>query len=209
MRVELAEPNRFTRMLSYRYDRQDIPTITRITIDSRKVQPGDLFVPIAGSRVDGHDLAAQAVEAGAVALLVERKIPPLPTDPPVVMVADTIQELGSIAKSWRGTYTQPLVAITGSNGKTTTKNPAVEVLPSKYDVLGTEGSYNSSIGPPLTRMRLAAHHHIDAVSLGSLIRSTDQSSKIATVFVAMAGRSSHSGDSRLSFSAMSAISPLS
>ena len=167
MRVELAEPNRFTRMLSYRYDRQDIPTITGITIDTRKVQPGDLFVPIAGSRVDGHDLAAQAVEAGAVALLVERKIPPLPTDPPVVMVADTIEELGSIAKSWRGTYTQPLVAITGSNGKTTTKNLAVEVLSSKYDVLGTEGSYNSTIGLPLTLMRLGEQHHMAVVELGS------------------------------------------
>lgn len=167
MRIELTEPDRFTRMLSYRYDREDIPTITGITIDTRKVQPGDLFVPIAGSRVDGHDLASQAVEAGAVALLVERGIPPLPIDAPVMKVADTIKELGSIAKGWRGTYTQPLVAITGSNGKTTTKNLAVDVLSSKYDVLGTEGSYNSTIGLPLTLMGLGEQHHMAVVELGS------------------------------------------
>ena len=167
MRIEITEPDRFTRMLNYRYDREDIPTITGVTIDSRKVQPGDLFVPIAGSRVDGHDLAAQAVEAGAVALFVEREIPTLPTDAPVMKVVDTIKELGSIAKGWRGTFTQPLVAITGSNGKTTTKNLAVDVLSSKYDVLGTEGSYNSTIGLPLTLMRLGEGHHIAVVELGS------------------------------------------
>jgi len=167
MRVELAEPEQFTRLLRDRHGLEDLPEITGITIDSRKAQAGDLFVPIVGSRVDGHDFARQAIEAGAVAVMVERDFSPTSPHTAVIRVSDNIRELGSLAQAWREMYALPLAAITGSNGKTTTKNLVVKVLAKKFKVLGTESSYNSTIGLPLTLLRLGRGSEIGVLELGS------------------------------------------
>ena len=167
MRTALADPAAFTGLLRSRYGLEQLPEVKGITIDSRKARPGDLFVPIVGSRVDGHDFIRQAVEAGAVAVMVERDIPP-PAPPAVVIrVADNQRELGALAQAWRERYALPLVAITGSNGKTTTKNLVVDVLAKKFNVLGTEGSYNSTIGLPLTLLRLGGENEVAVLELGS------------------------------------------
>ncbi len=167
MRVELTEPDQFTRLLGDRYGLEDLPEITGITIDSRKARAGDLFVPIVGSRVDGHDFARQAIEAGAVAVMVERDFSPTSPHAVVIRVSDNIRELGALAQAWREMYALPLVAITGSNGKTTTKNLVVKVLAKKFKVLGTESSYNSTIGLPLTLLRLGRGSEIGVLELGS------------------------------------------
>ena len=167
MRIELAEPERFTRLLRDRYGLEDLPELTGITIDSRKARAGDLFVPIVGSRVDGHDFARQAIEAGAVAVIVERDFSPTSPHAVVIRVSDNIRELGALAQAWRKMYALPLVAITGSNGKTTTKNLVVKVLAKKFKVLGTESSYNSTIGLPLTLLRLGRGSEIGVLEVGS------------------------------------------
>ena len=167
MRIELAEPERFTRLLRDRYGLEELPELTGITIDSRKARAGDLFVPIVGSRVDGHDFARQAIEAGAVAVMVERDFSPTSPHAVVIRVSDNIRELGALAQAWREMYALPLMAITGSNGKTTTKNLVVKVLAKKFKVLGTESSYNSTIGLPLTLLRLGRGSEIGVLELGS------------------------------------------
>ncbi|UCH63742.1 MAG: UDP-N-acetylmuramoyl-tripeptide--D-alanyl-D-alanine ligase [Fidelibacterota bacterium] len=167
MRIELAESKRFTRLLQDRYGLGSIPEIRGITIDSRKARAGDLFVPIVGSRADGHDFASEAMEAGAVAVMVERDISPLAPPAVVIKVADNIRELGALAQVWRQMYQPRVVAITGSNGKTTTKNLVVGILAMKYKVLGTEGSYNSTISLPLTLLRIGQKNEIAVLELGS------------------------------------------
>lgn len=166
MRIELAAPQSFRQMLAEHFGRSDLPAISGITIDSRLVQPGDLFVPIVGRRVDGHDLAAAAVRSGAVAVMVEREIEPLPKAV-VIPVASNVKELGALAKIWRSKYDLPLVAITGSNGKTTTKNLIVDVLARRLTVLGTDRSYNGTIGLPLTILRTGPDTELIVVELGS------------------------------------------
>jgi len=167
MRIELVEPERFTRLLQDRYDLKSIPEIRGITIDSRKTRAGDLFVPIVGSRADGHDFAFEATEAGAVTVMAERDISPLSPPTVVIRVPDNIRELGALAQAWREMYAPRVVAITGSNGKTTTKNLVAEVLAKQYKVLGTESSYNSTIGLPLTLLRLGKENEIVVLELGS------------------------------------------
>ena len=167
MRIELAEPERFTRLLCDRYGLKGVPEIRGITIDSRKTRAGDLFVPIVGSRADGHDFIPQAIKAGAVAVMIERDISPLPSPTVGIRVPDNIQELGALAQVWREMYAPRVVAITGSNGKTTTKNLVVAVLAKQYKVQGTESSYNSTIGLPLTLLRLGRDTEVMVLELGS------------------------------------------
>ena len=167
MRISLAEPTRLRRLLAQRYNLPDFPEVGGISSDSREVEPGDLFVPIVGSRVDGHDFIPPAVAAGAVAVMAERDVPALQARFPLIRVPGTVSELGSLARSWLDEFDLPVVAITGSNGKTTTKNLAVAVLTQRYQVLGTQGSYNSTIGLPLTVLRLGAGDELAVLEMGS------------------------------------------
>ncbi|UCD38119.1 MAG: UDP-N-acetylmuramoyl-tripeptide--D-alanyl-D-alanine ligase [Fidelibacterota bacterium] len=167
MRIDLAEPARLTALLREHYSLDDLPEIKGITIDSRQVRVGDMFVPIVGNRADGHTFIPNAVESGAVAVMAEHPIPPLPAKTAVIQVSDTIEELGTLARIWRGSHTPNVVAITGSNGKTTTKNLVIDILATKFKVLGTESSYNSTIGLPLTLLRLDQECEIAVLELGS------------------------------------------
>ncbi len=167
MRVELADPTGFARLLAERYGLQSPPDVLGVSIDSRRVQAGDLFLAIVGSHADGHDFIPQAVEAGAVAVMVQRPVPALPAGVAGIEVDDVVREMGALAQAWRDQHSMPVVAITGSNGKTTTKNLAVEVLSQKFRVLGTEGSLNSTIGLPLTLFRLGPAHQLAVLELGS------------------------------------------
>jgi len=167
MRIELTAPGRFTELLRHRYDRMDIPRITGITIDSRQARVGDLFISIVGNQCDGHDFAHLAIESGAVAVMAERDIPGLPSKAIVIPTTNTIRELGDIAQVWRDMYSPRTIGITGSNGKTTTKNLSVSILKKKYSVLGTEHSYNSTIGLPLTLLRLGQKSEVLVLEMGS------------------------------------------
>lgn len=167
MRIELTAPGRFTELLRHRYSLVGIPRITGITIDSRLARAGDLFVSIVGDRSDGHDFAHLAVESGAVAVMAEREITGLPSKAAVIPTTDTIRELGALAQAWRDMYSPRTIGITGSNGKTTTKNLSVSVLQKRYSVLGTEHSYNSTIGLPLTLLRLGQKSEVLILEMGS------------------------------------------
>jgi UDP-N-acetylmuramoyl-tripeptide--D-alanyl-D-alanine ligase len=135
-----------------------------VSIDSRTLEPGDLFVAIKGERFDGHDFAAAAVERGACGLIVSRQ---LPVSVPQVVVADTLEALARGAQAWRQQFTLPLVGVGGSNGKTTTKEMLAAILARLGRTLATRGNLNNHIGVPLTLFRLAEGHRAAVVEMGA------------------------------------------
>ena len=120
-----------------------------VTIDSRKNVMNSLFVPLKGERVDGHDFIKQAFEAGAICSLTERDAENI-SGKIIIKVDNASEALKNLAEYYRGLFSMPIVAITGSSGKTTTKELIASVLSKKYKVLKTEGNYNNEIGLPLT-----------------------------------------------------------
>lgn len=137
-----------------------------VTTDTRRVGPGEVFVALRGERFDGHAFVAAAGEAGALAAIVER---PVTADIPVLVVGDTRQALLRIGRAWRARFALPLVAVTGSNGKTTTKEMIAAILAAWHGqdaVLATRGNLNNEIGVPLTLLRLRGTHRAAVVELG-------------------------------------------
>ena len=106
------------RNVKHDYHGEDIP-FCGASIDTRKIEPGDLFIALKGERVDGHDYIAEAKKGGAAALMVNH---PVASSLPQIIVNDTVLALGHLAKSYRAQFTLPVIALTGSCGKTGTKN---------------------------------------------------------------------------------------
>jgi UDP-N-acetylmuramoyl-tripeptide--D-alanyl-D-alanine ligase len=142
----------------------------RVHSDTRTLQTGDLFVALRGERFDANDFLAQARQSGAVAALAERGL--LEAGLPGLLVPDAKAALGQLAAAWRRQHAIPVIAITGSNGKTTTTQMVASVLRAWVgdDALATQGNYNNDIGVPLTLMRLRhddeRSHRAAVVELG-------------------------------------------
>ena len=136
-----------------------------VSIDSRTLEPGALFVAIRGERFDGHEFLAQARARGAAAALVERDVE-APAGLALVRVADSVQALAALARDVRRSLALPVVAVTGSVGKTTTKDMTAELLSGFGPVLKTEGNLNNQYGLPLTLLRLTSDHKAAVVELG-------------------------------------------
>ncbi len=138
--------------------------INKISIDTRSLQAGDLYLAIKGDKFDGNDFVEQAEQAGAAALLLERNVdPPLPK----IIVPDTRLALAKIAGAVRCEMALPVCAITGSNGKTTVKEMVAAILSVNARVLSTQGNFNNDIGVPLTLLRLENHHEFAVIEMGA------------------------------------------
>jgi UDP-N-acetylmuramoyl-tripeptide--D-alanyl-D-alanine ligase len=125
--------------------------ITSVSTDSRQLRPGALFVALQGARFDGHEFVAQARQQGAAGALVSR---PLAVALPQLRVADTRLALGRLGAAWRQRFQGPVIALTGSNGKTTVKEMVAAILRGRGRVLATAGNLNNDIGVPLTLLKL-------------------------------------------------------
>ena len=141
-------------------------TIKNVCTDTRRLKPGDLFVALAGERFDGHNYVKQAAEAGAAALMLAKSTPDLPPDIPVVMVPHTLTAMQKLAKYNRSRFDIPVIGITGSNGKTTTKDLVAAVMSSRFSVLKTKGNFNNEIGLPLTLLELDDRYNAVVVEMG-------------------------------------------
>ena len=142
--------------------------IVRVCTDSRAVRAGDLFVALRGDRFDGHLFLRDAFERGAVAAVAERDRMPGGLDGrPLVVVEDAYRALAELARLHRERFSIPVIAVGGSNGKTTTKEMIARVLAQRYRVLSTEGNLNNHIGVPLTVLRLGAQHDVAVVEIGT------------------------------------------
>ena len=139
-----------------------------VCTDTRTLKNGDLFVALRGERFDGHDFLDRAAAAGAAAALVASDYHG-PAPLPLARVADTPRGLADLARHWRGRFTLPLIAVAGSNGKTTVKEMIAACLRGHYGdgaVLSTRGNLNNHIGLPLTLLRLRPQHRAAVVELG-------------------------------------------
>jgi UDP-N-acetylmuramoyl-tripeptide--D-alanyl-D-alanine ligase len=139
-----------------------------VNTDSRLVQPGDLFIALKGDRFDGHDFVSQVVRQGAVGVLVEgNRMPDELPDCAVLVVKDTRVALGQLAAAYRQQFDLPVIAVGGSNGKTTTKELLAAVLRQKLPTLWSQASFNNNIGVPLTLLRLELAHQAAVLEVGT------------------------------------------
>lgn len=134
-----------------------------IAIDSRQIEPGWIFVATKGERVDGHSFVGQVMEKGALCVLVEQ-VPE--TECPYILVPDTFQAIKEIAAFYRSRLSCKVVGITGSVGKTSTKEMIAGTLSAKYNVLKTAGNFNNEVGVPLTLFRIREEHEVAVVEMG-------------------------------------------
>ena len=141
-------------------------TVTTLCTDSRHVEPGSLFVPLVGERFDGHDYLDKALEAGAVGCVLSRAPKELLPGKCYIRVADTLQALKDLASWYRGKFALPVVQITGSVGKTTTKEIIASVLSQHFNVLKTEANFNNEIGTPQTLLGLTPAHQAAVIETG-------------------------------------------
>lgn len=137
-----------------------------IAIDSRRINPGSLFIALKGAHHDGHDHLDEAQSRGAVAGLVAR---PVPTSLPLLIAEDTIPAMGRLASAWRQRFQLPVIAVLGSNGKTTVKELITAILRQREGnaVLATHGNQNNALGVPLTLFRLSSQHRAAILELGA------------------------------------------
>ena len=132
--------------------------VTGVSIDSRALGVGEAFFAIRGHRLDGHAFLADAAGRGAACLVVDTLHDDAPANVPLVLVEDTTKALGLLAAYHRARFSIPLVAVTGSNGKTTTKELIAGVLGVRWHVLKPTGSFNNQWGLPLTLLKLLPEH---------------------------------------------------
>ena len=144
---------------------QDV-TIQGVTIDSRKIQPGNLFIPFKGEHSDGHNYVEAALKSGAAAALWQKDVPNPPANLPILIVEDTLEAIQELARSYRNEFDVKVVGITGSNGKTTVKDMTANLLSLQYRVKKTEGNYNNHLGMPLTILALDEDTEIAVLEMG-------------------------------------------
>ena len=140
--------------------------VTGVTTDSRAVQPGQLFIPLVGERFDGHAYISKALDGGAAGCLTAREPETLLPGKLYIQVADARLALKALASWYRDKFDLPVVQVTGSAGKTTTKEMIASVLSQRYNTLRTEGNFNNDIGAPLTLLRLMPEHQAAGIETG-------------------------------------------
>jgi UDP-N-acetylmuramoyl-tripeptide--D-alanyl-D-alanine ligase len=142
-----------------------------VSTDSRQLQPGNLFLCLRGEHFDGHRFLAEAAAAGASGFVIQKDVPEALFETqdkrPVILVEDTLRALGEIARFWRRKLNVPVIAVTGSSGKTTTREMVAEILSLTKNVLKTEGNLNNQVGLPLTLLKLTPRHDVAVVEMGT------------------------------------------
>lgn len=148
----------------YKYKNFNITNVSGIVIDSRLIEKNYLFIASKGEHVDGHDFINDAFDKGAAAVICEKA--PVNPKGTFILVENSLIALKDIAKYYRMQLDIKIIGITGSVGKTSTKEFISSVLSRKYDVLKTEGNYNNEIGMPLTLLKIRNHHQIAILEMG-------------------------------------------
>ena len=151
MRVNICEKNLFADVIQRKFPGLDLPEINGLTIDSRNIEQGDIFLPLKGNNFDGHQFISQAKSSGASLAFVED---PTRTSLLTQHVHSTKTLLYDLVREYRSQLSYPLIGITGSNGKTTTKDLLCHVLSAQMNVMRTEGNFNSTTGATLSLLEL-------------------------------------------------------
>ena len=167
MRISIENPENFAAVFESVTKNKLHRPVSGLTTDSREVKSGDLYIALEGEKVNGHQFIADVEKLGAVAALVNKtnkeiKIQQIKVDNPIF-------EIGKIANEWRSRFDIPVIGITGSNGKTSTKELLVHVLSDDFNVHATEGNFNTHIGLPLTLLKMDLSHNISILEMGASI----------------------------------------
>jgi len=142
--------------------------VTGISTDSRAVRAGECFLALRGDKFDGHDFVSEVITKGVSALILdENRVPPGFGETALITVADTRRALGLLAARYRTEFKLRLVAVAGSNGKTTTKELIAAVLRRKFGTVWSEASFNNDIGVPLTLLKLEERHAVAVLEIGT------------------------------------------
>ena len=165
MRINLPHPNKFAKIWEEVTGVALNKTVRGIVTDSREVRPGDLYIAISGDRVDGHTFIKDVFEKGAVCALVNSDIEN--ADEQLIKVNNSVSTIGKLAKAWRNQFDIPVMGITGSNGKTSTKELLKHMLSAQFNIHATEGNFNTSIGLPLTLLRLTKENTMSLLEMGA------------------------------------------
>ncbi|NHZ72276.1 MAG: UDP-N-acetylmuramoyl-tripeptide--D-alanyl-D-alanine ligase [Aquificales bacterium] len=172
----------FLEVLTNKEATGNTPAVSCVVVDSREAVPGSVFVALPGEKVDGHDYVPEAFANGAIAALVERPLPHCPTldlrssqptpdirsiSPPVcLLVDDTIAAMQAVAQAWRAKFDVKVIGITGSVGKTSTKELTYSVLSQRYHTLKSPGNRNSILGLPPVLLQLRPEHEVAVFEMG-------------------------------------------
>ncbi|WP_413627637.1 UDP-N-acetylmuramoyl-tripeptide--D-alanyl-D-alanine ligase [Fructilactobacillus vespulae] len=163
MKMSLAEINKAVQ--GKLVNEKDI-SVTGVSFDSRKLEPGELFVPLVGEN-DGHRFIKSAIENGAVATFWDANHQDsIPTDIPTIVVKDSLTALQQLAKYYLAKINPQVVAVTGSNGKTTTKDLVAAVAATKFNVTKTQANFNNEIGVPITILSMNSNTEVLVVEMG-------------------------------------------
>ena len=164
------QPNTITSLPDVSIKGAILSPITGVSIDTRSLNAGDLFVAFIGSQVDGHDFIPKAISRGASAVMASTSwdgCEDWEASIPLIMTEDPVKSLADLATAHRKLFDIPLIAITGTNGKTSTKNLVTHILSEQYSVLSTVGNFNNHIGLPITLLGLNESHEIAVIEMGA------------------------------------------
>src|SRR6201999_4565408 len=134
--------------------------------DSRTIKPGELFFAVKGDKFDGHDFVAQALSSGLAAVVSKDRLAQFESRTSLIPVDDTLAALQKLASAVRRLWGKPLVGITGSAGKTTTKEAIAHVLATRFRVLKSEGNFNNHFGLPLMLLKIEPEHDVAVIEMG-------------------------------------------
>ena len=167
MRIDIKHPERFATDFEAVTSKKLHRPILGITTDSREIQENDLYIALKGERVDGHSFLGSVEKSGASIALVSQINEDL--DFQQIEGDDPLSMIGNIANAWRNQFDIHVIGITGSNGKTSTKDLLVHVLQSSYKVHATQGNFNTTIGLPLTLLQLDDEHSVSVLEMGASV----------------------------------------
>lgn len=155
------------------------PLVTGISTDTRTIKPGEVYLPLKGEKFDGHDFIKNALDKGASGFITSRDIPPDFQDYPAIKVKDTLEAYHDVARNYLKTLDVKVITITGSNGKTTTKDIIYHLLSDKFKTVATEKNFNNEIGVPKTILNLGSDDEILVVELA--MRGPGQIGQLARI----------------------------
>jgi UDP-N-acetylmuramoyl-tripeptide--D-alanyl-D-alanine ligase len=165
MRINISELAKFNSFINGYHPDLRLNEINGMTIDSRKVEQGDMYFALRGSRVDGHNYIQQAIKSGASAIVTENQLVDVPV--PQIIVESSHKYLLELANAWWSSFSFPVIAITGSNGKTTTKELLSHIASNYLKIASINGNYNSTIGLPLSLFSLTEDNDFAILEIGS------------------------------------------
>ena len=165
MRIDLPNPDKFKQIFDKTLVEPLFEKVIGISTDSRDIKEGDLYLAIDGEKVDGHSFLTEVFEKGASSALVSE--PAHEAKGKQIKVDNPVNAIGKVARAWREQFEIPVIGITGSNGKTSSKELLKYILSAKYDIHATEGNYNTSIGLPLSLLKLTEYHGVSILEMGA------------------------------------------